>query len=43
MNSEGNKIMAHTLLTGLGISPDVQQTVQDQVAKQESAARSAGQ
>ncbi len=37
MNVEGNEVMAHTLLTGLGISPDAQASVQDQVAKQEAA------
>jgi lysophospholipase L1-like esterase len=42
MNAEGNKVMAHTLLSGLGISPDAQQTAQDQVAKEENVTRSAG-
>lgn len=31
MNGEGNKVMAHTLLTGLGISPVAQQAVQGAV------------
>ncbi len=33
MNGAGNKVMAHTLLTGLGISPDDQKSVQKQVEK----------
>lgn len=32
MNAEGNKVMAHTILTGLGISPKGQEAVQAQVA-----------
>jgi acyl-CoA thioesterase-1 len=35
MNAEGNKIMAHTLLTTLGISPEAQATVDVQVVKEE--------
>jgi len=34
MNAEGNKVMAHTLLTALGISPSAQAAVQGQVAKE---------
>jgi lysophospholipase L1-like esterase len=37
MNAQGNKVMAHTLLTGLGISPADQQAVQDQVTQEETA------
>lgn len=33
MNGEGNKVMAHTLLTGLGISPASQATVQDKIER----------
>lgn len=42
MNAQGNKVMAHVLLTGLGISPEDQQTVQDQVTKEETAAAASG-
>lgn len=42
MNAQGNKVMAHTLLTGLGVAPEAQQTVQDQVAKEETAPASSG-
>lgn len=31
MNEQGNKVMAHTILTGLGISPALQQSVQGAV------------
>lgn len=37
MNSSGNKVMAHTILTGIGISPRAQEAVQGQVAKEQSA------
>jgi acyl-CoA thioesterase-1 len=33
MNAEGNKVMAHTLLTALGITPESQASAQAQVAK----------
>jgi len=36
MNAEGNKVMAHTILTGLGISPEAQEAVQKQVATEQS-------
>jgi len=35
MNAEGNKVMAHTLLTALGIPPDAQAAAQGQVEKEE--------
>ena len=34
MNAEGNKVMAHTILTGLGISPKFQEAVQQKVAEE---------
>lgn len=34
MNAEGNKVMAHTLLTALGVSPEAQAAAQDEVSKQ---------
>jgi len=34
MNDAGNKVMAHTLLTALGIPPETQETVDAQVAKE---------
>ncbi len=37
MNSEGNKVMAHAILTGLGISTQAQESVQKQVATEQSA------
>ncbi|HWA82125.1 MAG TPA: SGNH/GDSL hydrolase family protein [Fimbriimonadaceae bacterium] len=33
MNAEGNKVMAHTLLTALGVSPETQASVQAQIEK----------
>lgn len=36
MNAEGNKVMAHTLLNALGISPEARAAVQGQVAKEMS-------
>jgi len=39
MNAEGNKVMAHVILTGLGISPEAQEAVQGQVAKEQSQRR----
>jgi lysophospholipase L1-like esterase len=37
MNPGGNQVMAHTLLTTLGVSPEAQQGVQAQVLKEEQA------
>ena len=37
MNPEGNKVMAHVILSGLGISPQAQESVQKQVASEQSA------
>ncbi len=34
MNAEGNKVMAHTILTGLGIPPQLQQSVEQHVANE---------
>jgi acyl-CoA thioesterase-1 len=34
MNGSGNEVMAHTLLTGLGVTPEAQASVQAQVAKE---------
>ena len=34
MNAEGNRIMAHTLLTALGVTPEARQAVQEQVASE---------
>ena len=39
MNAEGNKVMAHTILSGLGISAKAQESVQTEVAKEQSARR----
>jgi len=39
MNGSGNKVMAHTILTGLGISANAQESVELQVAKEQAAAR----
>ncbi len=36
MNAEGNKVMAHTLLTSLGVSPQAQEAVQKQVADEQA-------
>ena len=35
MNPQGNKVMAHTLLTALGVPPEDQAKVDDKVAKEE--------
>ena len=35
MNAEGNKVMAHALLTTLGVPPEVQASVDGQIAKEE--------
>jgi lysophospholipase L1-like esterase len=35
MNAQGNKVMAHTLLTALGVSPEAQASVDAQIAKEE--------
>ncbi|HTQ11895.1 MAG TPA: SGNH/GDSL hydrolase family protein [Fimbriimonadaceae bacterium] len=35
MNAEGNKVMAHALLTGLGVSPEAQAGAQAQVEREE--------
>jgi len=37
MNGSGNKVMAHTILSGLGITPATQESVVDRVAKELAA------
>jgi len=39
MNGEGNKVMAHVILTGLGISAQDQESVQKQVATEQTQRR----
>jgi len=39
MNAEGNKVMAHTILSGFGISATDQESVQKQVEKEQSGRR----
>jgi lysophospholipase L1-like esterase len=39
MNNEGNKVMAHVILTGLGISSEAQEAVQKQVANEQTGRR----
>lgn len=39
MNAEGNKVMAHSILSGMGISAKAQESVQKQVATEQSARR----
>jgi len=34
MNTTGNKVMAYSILAGLGISPEDRAKVQDKVAKE---------